>query len=68
MLIPNTDLLRTVSPYDSSGRLRPGHKCHYNSSMKKQPRRLATGVAKLTLLLRMLPRLGAARANFTEAE
>ena len=25
MMIPNTDLLRTVSPYEPSGRRRPGH-------------------------------------------
>ena len=47
MIVPNTDLLRTVSKYDASGRPRAGHFPGYKVPSEKQCGGLRRGLASL---------------------
>ncbi|PRY77988.1 hypothetical protein CLV76_107175 [Marivita geojedonensis] len=47
MMAPNTDLLRVVSKYDTSGRPRPGHFPSYRVPSEKKRRGLRRGLVTL---------------------
>lgn len=52
MLSPNTDLLRTVSPYEASGRPRPGHPRTVGPGARWSGTWLTKTIRPLALLLR----------------